>query len=195
MRAILTLTLILALGTFLGGCNTASSPSSPATPLSTLEGTIQGWQASWTVYVTTQYQIHDSLSVSPSGYFRYPLANVIPQYLAPLEDWLLRDAGCSRPSFNPPGSQGTPLVLVVLQNDVFAGYLLPFNGQNLGLYLYVDRPTQLQGTLSCSQGNLNVSLNFVAGWNYMEVRPLNRQVLSTQPPAGIVWRFAGYQSP
>jgi hypothetical protein len=182
---------LLGLLGLLGACN-GLAPSLSSTSPDQLEGTIQGFRTSWTVYVTTKDQIHGTLTVDSAGRFRYPLTGLVPQHLAPVEDQFFTDSTCggTLPAFNPPGSRGTGLVLAVFEGGSFLGYLFPTNPERtvLGHYFYVNRATRAQGQVQACQGPpLTVDLNFRSGWNYWEVQTIARRIGTAPPLPNPLW--------
>lgn len=217
--------LVLTAGTLLlAGCapRTAlmgAGPTAPAQPVTQIPGDISRWSGAGSVALTGPGgEVLARAEVAPDGRFTLPLPGaptLTPLLRSPTDaisalgctgQVLSSDAGAGSYAFlglTPQRSQATPVFAAQAQRTGFVSGT--FSGR---VYLYVNRPTRLSGTVDCGQVvqdfagvqaavPVTVDVDAQHGWNALELGVNVRANLggasaggrlSAVPDAERVWR-------
>lgn len=166
-------------------------PTAPAQPVTQIPGDISRWSGTGSVALTgPSGQVLARANVAPDGRFVLPLPAadaLTPLLRSPTDaisalgctgNVLSSDSGAGSYAFlglTPQRSQATPVFAAQAERTGFVSG--SFSGR---VYLYVNRPTRLSGTVDCGQivqdfaglqaaVPVTVDVNAQPGWNALEL--------------------------
>ncbi|WP_104990436.1 hypothetical protein [Deinococcus sp. NW-56] len=203
--------LLLPAALLLAGCaprtvSLGAAPTAPAQPVTQIPGDISRWSGTGSVALTGPGgQVLARAAVAPDGRFTLPLpgeAALTPLLRSPGEalsglgctgSVLSSEAGAGSYAFlglTPQGSQAATVFAAQAERTSFASGT--FSGR---VYLYVNRPTRLSGTVDCGQvvqdfagvqAAVPVTVDVIAqpGWNALELGVNVRASLSGASAGG-----------
>ncbi|MCP2013664.1 hypothetical protein L1280_000792 [Deinococcus sp. HSC-46F16] len=187
---------LMAGALLLAGCaprtvSTGVTPSAPARPVTQIPGDISRWSGTGSVALTGPGgQVLAQAEVAPDGRFTLPLpgaAALTPLLRSPTEalsalgctgSVLSSDTGAGSYAFlglTPQRSQAATVFAAQAERTGFVSGV--FSGR---VYLYVNRPTRLSGTVDCgpivkdfagvqAAVPVTVDVNAQPGWNALEL--------------------------
>ncbi len=179
MKAISLSGFLLAAGLTLSACGAATPPApAQAQLITTINGVLNGTAAT-TVILKAGAQVLSSATLDAGSHFSLtlPSEQAISSVIKPVHKGLLSGVGCSGLlSSSDAAAQGYDVVNLSTSGSLYlnatASKTLLSRALSGRIYLYVDRPTAVSGTLDCSAltgmpTKVPVNINVSKGWNVL----------------------------